>query len=150
MKISLFCQIKPIILHHRSSCDYAPGNVNPAPPPHQADPRKSDRKHVCQNPHPAMSFHCQNTPQNIYISTICNVRMMSERHAVVRGSCMVRLTSVIVLKLTWGRGHDSLWQVHYSECSLFCQNNLTMARHCLVSSTMGVWRPKPAKPYLGL
>ncbi len=31
-----------------------------------------------QNPHPAMSCCYQNPSQKIYISTICNVRMMSE------------------------------------------------------------------------
>ncbi len=36
---------------------------------------------VCQNSHPAMSFLCQDPLQKIYISTNCNVRMMSEKNS---------------------------------------------------------------------
>ncbi len=40
----------------------------------------------------AMSFPCQNSLQKIYISTISNVKMMSERVAVVGIHCIVKWT----------------------------------------------------------
>ncbi len=47
----------------------APINVNLAAPfPTQADPRNYDgERFVCQNPHPAISFHCQSPlPKDLY------------------------------------------------------------------------------------
>ncbi len=58
---------------------------------------------------PPLAFPVRISSQNIDISTICNVRMMSERIVVVRVPCMVRWTLVV----HWG-GQDSHWQVHYS------------------------------------
>ncbi len=84
----------------------APVNVNPVPPP-QADPRNSDGEKVCQNPHTAMSFHSESYPKR-FVSTICNVRMMSERIAVIRVPCVVRQTPVIILKVTCPPPHVSL------------------------------------------
>ncbi len=57
-------------------------------------PKDSDGEKVCQNPHLAIRFHYQN-PLQKDISTICNVRMMSERIAIVRVPCMVRWILVI-------------------------------------------------------
>ncbi len=41
------------------------------------------KRFVGQNLLPVISFHCQNPSEKIYISIICNVRMMLERIAVV-------------------------------------------------------------------
>ncbi len=46
----------------------------------------SDRENFCQNPHSAIRI----PSQNIYNSTICNVRMILERIAAIRVPCMVR------------------------------------------------------------
>ncbi len=71
-------------------------NVNPGGG-HLTDPRNSDEKRVVsQNPHPAIAFTIR-IPPKIYISTICNVRIMPERIPVVRVPCMVRQTPVICL-----------------------------------------------------
>ncbi len=63
----------------------------------QADPRNSDGETVCQNPHPAISFQDVSS-QNIYFYHLYyNVKMMSERIAVVRVPCMVILTPAICM-----------------------------------------------------
>ncbi len=57
---------------------------------------------VCQNPHPAISFHCQNPlPKNLYFYHLKyqnDVRMMLKRLPVVRVHCIVRQSPVIYLE----------------------------------------------------
>ncbi len=64
--------------------------------------QKHDQARV--NPHPVMNFHCQNPiTENLYFYHF-NVRIMSERIAVVRVPCMVRQTSVRILYVIFGGG----------------------------------------------
>ncbi len=54
-----------------------------------------EKWYVCQNTHLQLAFMVRIPSQTIYISTICNVRMMLERIAVVRVPCTVRRSHVI-------------------------------------------------------
>ncbi len=69
-----------------------------------------EKTFVHQNPHLPWAFTVRISSKIIYISSICNVRMMSDIIAVVRVPCMVRRTPVIIVRVT--SHHDSLWQVH--------------------------------------
>ncbi len=46
-----------------------------------------EKMFVRQNPHPAITFHCQTPLLKDLYSIICNIRMMLERIAVVRVPC---------------------------------------------------------------
>ncbi len=51
---------------HKISDINAPVNVNHALP--QTDPKNSDWEKVCQNPHPAINFGCENPlQQDLYV-----------------------------------------------------------------------------------
>ncbi len=68
---------------HEESIIYAINNAPVKVSPLGVPPRLTqgilmEKQFVGQNPHPAMSSHYQNSLPKDYISTICNVRIMSE------------------------------------------------------------------------
>ncbi len=80
------------------------------PPPRRTQGILTEKGVVCQNPHTAIkfAFTVRLPSQKIYISIICNVRMMSERIAVISVPCWSdRLLSYAC---------PSLPRIHFDRC----------------------------------
>ncbi len=97
---------------------YAPVKVSPAgAPPSLTHGILMEKWFVSQNPYPAMICCCQNPlPKDLYFYHLyCqnDVRVISERTAVVRAPCMVRRTPVIILWVAWGHLTP---RIHFDKC----------------------------------
>ncbi len=76
-----------------------------------------------------MNFHCQNLSQKMYIFSMFNISIMSERIAVVRNLCMDKQTHVRIMWAAWGGGQDEghtltgsiifIWEMNQDS---WCQN----------------------------